>query len=108
MPGGEEALLESWDDLTLGRMTTGRSGRGCRVSGQRPGELALGGIQGRCASAKLGSFYRVTIMVAMQCAGAEASFRDGRLWTIDDAAVGQRSQHTRRLCGNHRPAEQTM
>ena len=27
-------------------------------------------------------------MVAMQCAGAEASFRDGRLWTIDDAAVG--------------------
>jgi hypothetical protein len=27
-------------------------------------------------------------MVAMQCAGAEASFRDGRFWTIDDAAVG--------------------
>jgi hypothetical protein len=22
-------------------------------------------------------------MVAMQCAGAEASFRDGRFWTID-------------------------
>ena len=47
-------------------------------------------------------------MVAMQCAGAEASFRDGRLWTVDDAAVGERSQHTKRLCGNRRPEEQTM
>jgi hypothetical protein len=47
-------------------------------------------------------------MVAMQCAGAEASFREGRLWAIDEAAVGERSQHTRRLCGNRRPEEQTM
>src|ERR1700733_5749210 len=71
--------------------TTERGGRGCRLSGQRPGELLhWGGIQGRrrplgeTRSRSTG----VTIMVAMQCAGAEASFRDGRFWTIDDAAVG--------------------
>jgi hypothetical protein len=47
-------------------------------------------------------------MVAMQLGDAEASFRDGRFWTIGEAAVVEGSHHTRRLGDNRRPEEQTM
>jgi hypothetical protein len=44
-------------------------------------------------------------MVAMQCARAEVSSRDGRFWTIGESAVAERSSHTGRLGGNFRAEE---